>query len=59
MLDMDKRMGFLQPLQGRPRQIKHMLVAAQKQFLREWLQDHAPQAWESTEDHVRGLFELE
>ncbi len=57
-LDVAKRVGFLQPLQGRSHQIKQMLTPAQKQFLRQWLQTHAPQAWESSEDHFRDLFEL-
>lgn len=58
-LDVEKRVGFLQPLQGRSHQIKQMLTPAQKQFLRGWLQSHAPQAWEASEDHFRDLFELE
>jgi len=58
-LDVAKQVGFLQPLQGRSHQIKQMLTLSQKQFLREWLQTHAPQAWESSEDHFRDLFEQE
>lgn len=58
-LDVGKQVGFLQPLQGRSHQIKQMLTPAQKQFLRQWLQTHAPHAWESSEDHFRDLFELE
>jgi hypothetical protein len=58
-LDVAKQVAFLQPLQGRSHQIKHMLTAGQKQFLKQWLKDHAPQAWESTDDHVRDLFEPE
>ncbi len=59
MLDMKKRISLLQPIQGRPHQIKQLLTLDQKQFLRQWLQAHAPQAWESSDDHFRDLFELE
>jgi hypothetical protein len=58
-LDVAKKVGFLQPLQGRSHEIKQMLTHGQKQFLRQWFQTHAPQAWESSEDHFRDLFELE
>jgi hypothetical protein len=58
-LDVAKQVGFLQPLQGRSHQIKQMLTPAQKQFLRQWLQTHAPHAWASSEDHFRELFEVE
>ncbi len=58
-LDVTKRVGFLQPLQGRSHQIKQMLTPAQKQFLYHWLQAHAPAAWEASDDHFRDLFELE
>lgn len=56
-LDMTKRVGFLQPLQGRSHQIKQMLTPGQKQFLRQWFQTHAPQAWGASEDHFRELFD--
>ena len=58
-LDVTKQVGFLQPLQGRSHQIKQMLTPSQKQFLRQWLQAHAPQAWDSSEDQFRDLFEQE
>ncbi len=58
-LDMTKQVGFLQPLQGRSHEIKQMLTPSQKQFLRQWLQAHAPQAWESSDDQFRDLFEQE
>ncbi|HEY7533125.1 MAG TPA: hypothetical protein VH681_10150 [Nitrospiraceae bacterium] len=57
-LDFQKRVGFLQPLQGRTHQIKQLLTPGQKQFLRSWLTSHAPQAWEASDDHFRDLFEL-
>ena len=56
-LDVNRRVGFLQPLQGRSHQIRQMLTPGQKQFLRQWFHTHAPQAWESSEDHFRELFE--
>ena len=58
-LDFQKRVGFLQPLQGRSHQIKQLLTPAQKQFLQQWLATSAPQAWEATDDHFKMLFELE
>ena len=59
MLDVKKQVSLLQPLQGRSHQIKQLLTPEQKHFLRQWLQAHAPQAWESSDDHFRDLFELE
>lgn len=59
MLDVKKHISLLQPLQGRSHQIKQLLTPDQKQFLRQWLQVQAPQAWESADDHFRDLFELE
>jgi hypothetical protein len=56
-LDFNKRAGFLQPLQGRSHQIKQMLTAAQKAYLKHWLAKTSPQAWEEAEDHFRDLFE--
>jgi hypothetical protein len=58
-LDFQKRVGFLQPLQGRSHQIKQLLTPGQKQFLQQWLATSAPQAWETTDDHFKMLFELE
>jgi len=58
-LDFRKRVGFLQPLQGRSHQIKQMLTPGQKQFLRQWLATVAPQAWEAADDHFKMLFEVE
>ncbi|MCS6896984.1 MAG: hypothetical protein NZM29_03345 [Nitrospira sp.] len=59
MLDTAKRVGFLQPLQGRSHQIKQMLTAEQKRFLGRWFQTHAPEAWEASDDHFRDLFQVE
>ena len=56
-LDFAKRAGFLQPLHGRTHQIKQLLTPGQKQFLKEWLRKHSPQAWDAAEDHFRDLFE--
>ncbi len=56
-LDVVKRVGFLQPLQGRSHHIKQLLTPQQKQFFRQWFQTHAPEAWEASDDHFRDLFE--
>jgi hypothetical protein len=56
-LDLAKRAGFLQPLQGRTHQIKQLLTSGQKTFLKDWLRKHSPQAWDAAEDHFRDLFE--
>ena len=58
-LDFQKRVGFLQPFQGRSHQIKALLTPGQKQFLREWLCRQAPQAWEASDTHFRELFDVE
>lgn len=58
-LDVRKRVGFLQPLQGRSHQIKQMLTPGQKRFLQQWLATVAPQAWEVTDDQFKMLFEVE
>ena len=58
-LDIQKRVGFLQPLQGRTHQIKQLLTPGQKEFLRNWLSTKAPHAWESTDEHFKMLFEIE
>jgi hypothetical protein len=58
-LDCQKRVGFLQPLQGRTHQIKQLLTPGQKDYLRSWLARAAPQAWEATDEHFKMLFELE
>ena len=58
-LDFHKRVGFLQPLQGRTHQIKQLLTPGQKDYLRSWLARAAPQAWEATDEHFKMLFELE
>lgn len=58
-LDFKTRAGFLQPLQGRTHQIKQMLTPGQKSFLRNWLSQHAPPAWDAADDSFRTLFDLE
>lgn len=58
-LDVEKRAGFLQPLQGRSHQIKTLLTRGQKSYLRGWLSRQSPQAWEAAEDHFKDLFEVE
>lgn len=58
-LDFQKRVGFLQPLQGRTHQIKQLLTPEQKAFLHGWLSTTSPEAWEATDEHFKMLFELE
>lgn len=58
-LDIDKRAGFLQPLQGRTHQIKQLLTDGQKQYLREWLSRTSPQAWAEAEDHFKVAFDAD
>ncbi|HEX2056037.1 MAG TPA: hypothetical protein VHF07_06070 [Nitrospiraceae bacterium] len=58
-LDFNQRAGFLQPLQGRTHQIKQMLTPGQKTFLREWLSQEGPGAWNEADEHFRALFDLE
>ena len=56
-LDPVKKVGFLQPLQGRTHQIKTMLSLQQKLYLRDWLSNTYPQAWQEADEyfHVRIL----
>ncbi len=58
-LDFGKRVGFLQPLQGRTHQIKQLLTPGQKEYLRNWLSTSSPQAWEATDEHFKMLFDVE
>jgi hypothetical protein len=58
-LDVQTRAGFLQPLQGRTHQIKQMLTAGQKTYLRTWLSQQAPEAWTIADDQFKELFDLE
>jgi hypothetical protein len=58
-LDVQRRAGFLQPLQGRSHQIKQLLTASQKAYLRDWLKKNSPDAWDSAEDHFKAVFEAE
>jgi hypothetical protein len=55
-LDPVRKVGFLQPLQGRTHQIKSMLSAQQKQYLREWLSTSYPQAWQGADEHFQAIF---
>ncbi len=55
-LDPVKKVGFLQPLQGRTHQIKTMLSVQQKLYLREWLSNTYPQAWEEADEHFQLIF---
>ena len=58
-LDFGRRAGFLQPLQGRSHQIKQLLTTGQKAYLRDWLSKTSPQAWNSSEDHFKAVFDAE
>jgi hypothetical protein len=55
-LDPAKKVGFLQPLQGRTHQIKTMLSSEQKMYLRQWLSSTYPPAWEESDDHFQAIF---
>ncbi len=55
-LDPVKKVGFLQPLQGRTHQIKTMLSAQQKLYLRDWLSTTYPQAWQEADEYFQAIF---
>ena len=55
-LDPVKKVGFLQPLQGRTHQIKTMLSVQQKLYLRDWLSNTYPQAWQKADEHFQLIF---
>jgi hypothetical protein len=55
-LDPVKKVGFLQPLQGRTHQIKIMLSVQQKLYLRDWLSNTYPQAWQEADEHFQVIF---
>jgi len=54
-LDPSRRVGFLQPLQGRTHQIKRMLTVEQKTYLRDWLSKMYPSAWEEAGEHFQDM----
>jgi hypothetical protein len=55
-LDPIQKVGFLQPLQGRTHQIKGMLSASQRQYLRAWLSKSYPQAWQEANEQFQAIF---
>ena len=55
-LDPVKKVGFLQPLQGRTHQIKAMLSVQQKLYLRHWLSTTYPQAWQEADEYFQAIF---
>jgi len=55
-LDPVKKVGFLQPLQGRTHQIKTMLSLQQKLYLRDWLSNTYPQAWQEADEQFQVIF---
>ncbi len=54
-----KKVGFLQPLQGRTHQIRQMLSPGQKTFLKDWLTRANPAAWEEAGDGFHAIFDNE
>lgn len=58
-LDPTRKTGFLQPLQGRTHQIKQMLTPGQKSYLKRWLMQASPTAWDASDDHFKELFEAD
>ncbi len=58
-LDPVKQVGFLQPLQGRTHQIRHMLSPQQKAFLKNWLKTTNLDAWEKADEYFQNIFEHE
>jgi hypothetical protein len=59
ILDIGRQAGMLQPLQGRSHQIKKLLSGAQKNWIRDWLMKTSVEAWESSEDSFKMIFEKE
>ena len=59
ILDMGRQTGMLQPLQGRSHQIKKLLSEAQKTWIRDWLMKASAEAWESSDDSFKLIFEEE
>ena len=59
ILDIGRQSGMLQPLQGRSHQIKKLLTAAQRTWIRDWLCKVSPEAWEATDDSLKMIFEDE
>ncbi len=59
ILDIGRQAGMLQPLQGRSHQIKKLLSEAQKNWIRDWLMKTSAEAWESSEDSFKMIFEKE
>jgi len=59
ILDIGRQAGMLQPLQGRSHQIKKLLSEAQKNWIRDWLMKTSTEAWESSEDAFKMIFEKE
>jgi hypothetical protein len=58
-LDFNRRAGFLQPLQGRAHQIKQILTPSQKTYLRNWLSQTSPRAWDAAEDQFKAVFDAD
>ncbi len=59
ILDVGRQTGMLQPLQGRSHQIKKFLSEAQKTWIRDWLMKASAEAWESSDDSFKMIFDKE
>ena len=59
ILDVGRQTGMLQPLQGRSHQIKKLLSEAQKTWIRDWLMKASAEAWESSDDSFKMIFDKE
>jgi hypothetical protein len=59
ILDVGRQTGLLQPLQGRSHQIKKLLSEAQKTWIRDWLMKTSAEAWESSDDSFKMIFDKE
>jgi len=59
ILDIARQTGMLQPLQGRSHQIKKLLSEAQKTWIRDWLMKASAEAWESSDDSFKMIFDKE
>jgi hypothetical protein len=59
ILDVGRRAGMLQPLQGRAHQIRKLLSEGQKIWIKEWLMKTSSEAWDNSEDSFRMIFEEE
>jgi hypothetical protein len=57
ILDPERQAGLLQPYQGRSHQIKGLLSAGQKAWIKDRLIKTSAEAWEASEDTLKMIFE--